>query len=59
MAADGERNIHQLCLKLLVNGRQKGDVKREKEREERNLARPPLNSILDPYGTCLNSLETS
>ena len=38
MAADGERNIHRLCQKLLVNGRQKGDVKREKEREERRVA---------------------
>ena len=38
MAADGERNIHRLCQKLLLNGRQKGDVKREKEREERRVA---------------------
>ena len=36
MAADGERNIYRLCQQLLVNGRQRGDVMRE--REERRVA---------------------
>ena len=38
LAQDGERNIHRLCDQMLVNGRQRADVQREKEREERRVA---------------------
>ena len=38
LASGGERNIHRLCDQLLVNGRQRGDVQKEKEREERRVA---------------------
>ena len=31
---DGERNIHRLCDQLLVNGRQRGDVEKERKLEE-------------------------
>ena len=34
MAADGERNIQRLSDQLLVNGRQRGDVERERAEEE-------------------------
>ena len=38
-----ERNIHHLCDQLLVNGRQRGDVKRACEREERRIIEISLN----------------
>ena len=38
MSIDGKRNIHRLCQQLLVNVRQRGDIQREKEREERRVA---------------------
>jgi len=34
LALDGERNIHRLCDQLLVNGRQRGDVEKERKMEE-------------------------
>ena len=43
MSFDGERNIHCLFDQLLVNGRQRGDVQREKEREERRVAEMAQN----------------
>ena len=38
LAIEGERNIHRLCDKVLVMGRQRADVKAEKEREEAKVA---------------------
>jgi len=38
LAQDGERDIVRLCDKMLVNGRRRADVQREKEREEGRVA---------------------
>jgi len=43
LAHDGERNIHRLCDQLLVNGRQRGDVQRDREREEARVAEMAQN----------------
>merc|ERR1719336_2667545 len=43
LAHDGERNIHRLCDQLLVNGRQRGDVQKEREREEARVAEMAQN----------------
>ena len=38
LALDGERNIHRLCDQLLVNGRQRGDVEKERKLEENRVS---------------------
>ena len=38
LALDGERNIHRLCDQLLVNGRQRGDVEKERKIEENRVS---------------------
>ena len=40
---DGERNIHRLCTRFMVNWRQRGDVQREQEWDERRLAEISIN----------------
>ena len=43
MSFDGERSIYRLCDQSPINGRQRRDVKREKEREERGVAEMDQN----------------
>ena len=57
LAVDGERNIHRLCDQLLVNGRQRGDVQRKLEREERRVAE--ISLTLDMYNREVSELPNS
>ena len=72
-AADGERNVHRLCDQMLVNGRQRlvinsmmdiifilysrGDVQREKEREERRVAE--ISQNLERYKREIGNCQTA
>ena len=57
IAADGERNIHRLCQQLLANGKQRADVKREKEREERRVAE--IGETLASYKREIGNCQTA
>lgn len=60
LALDGERNIHRFCDQLLVNGRQRGDVEKERKREEDRVSE--MAASLERYkreiGNCLTAARS-
>ena len=56
-ALSGERNIHRLADSLLVNGRQRGDVEKERDREEKRVAK--VAEDLERYKREIGNCQTS